>query len=354
MKIVFSPFKNESNEYVNIIKELLKNKEIEVCSFKEGLKNLKSVEVFYVNWIENVKGKNICTVLGEYVLKYILLVYLKMRKKRIIWVMHNKVPHNSKYKDISKKFMKFLINISDNIIIHSTESLDEIYKISNKNIESQKIELLKHPNYIGIYGNDKDNFRLQYGIKNNELVFLFIGAVSKYKNIELLVESFMEADMDNSRLIIAGSPQNKSYKEELEKKISNYNTKKIITILEYIDNDKLVKLLNTSNIVTLPYDQTSSLNSGTIYLAFSYKRTVLSSDIGTIKDLGDGNYYYKYSYSNKEEHKRALKEKISLVGKEYVDNISILREMGEEAYKYIKANHDNNEIANDLEKIIKK
>ena len=69
----------------------------------------------------------------------------------------------------------------------------------------------------GINGN---LIRKKLGIKNNEKLLFFIGRLSPHKNIHTLLEIFNEVnkEMPNTKLLIAGKPNFRSYYNELKQK----------------------------------------------------------------------------------------------------------------------------------------
>ncbi|OMH21624.1 hypothetical protein AC231_14395 [Clostridium pasteurianum] len=300
MKTCFCPYESKLNKYVEIIQDCLKLKNIEVYSIKSVLSNrklFKEVSIYNFNWFENVDKSKI-KMIPKIICKILFIKYLRIKKKKIIWTMHNKEPHNSKNNLLAQFMIKFMAVNSQKIVVLSNESKVTLKKfISEEEIE-KKVKLIAHPNYLGSYKNSKvDDIS-----NNNYLNLLFIGRVQPYKNIELLIDVSNSFYNKNVNFIIAGKPNTSEYGEMLKKSIKNKNIK---TKFSFIEDEEMISLIKMSDAIILPYDIQSSLNSGTIMLAFSNKKTVISPLIGTLKDIKNENLYFTYEYSSQEEHKKS-------------------------------------------------
>ena len=277
---------------------------------------------------------------------------LKICNRKIIFVFHNRKAHNSN-SPYSYKLIKLLLSKADIIIImnhFSIEIINEDYNI--KNID-KKIKFVPHPNYINNYNVDYNNQEKQPD-KSNNIVFLFIGAISPYKNIELIIDVFnkITKTSDNIQLIIAGNPYSKEYANDLQRRISG--NKKIQTDFRYIPDSEIPNLYKKADIVVLPYDINKSLNSGAVFLSFSFKKTVLCPRIGTIRDLEYLGDLYSYSYNSYKEHKEKLEKEIILILEEYQNNPNVLKEKGERMFNYIKSNHSIETVQEYYKNIIEK
>ncbi len=164
-----------------------------------------------------------------------------------------------------------------------------------------------------------------------------------YKNIELLIDVFNEfAENTDVALTIAGNCKDEKYSEKLRSSIKNNNIK---CDFRFIPDEDVVSYMNRHSILVLPYSLESSLNSGTIFLAFSYKRTVISPLIGTLKEFGDADFFYTYNYANYQEHKRNLKDTINQAIKDWQANKTIFFEKGLKAYYRVKKDNSFEKIA---------
>lgn len=344
MKSCYIPYIVKSNKYVENIQRVLESAGIQTYSLKECLKSFKlfkQIKVFNFNWFEGTKYNNSFLVLLDYISKIIFIYLLKIFNKKIIWTMHNKVSHDTKFEKLSKTIIKVFCKKSDYIVIHCNESIDLIQEIYPK-VDIKKFKFIEHPNYIGSYKINNSISRKDLSVDEDDLVFLFFGAVRPYKNIELLVDVFNDLKEKNIKLIIAGKPMNKEYEEKI-KNMSKEN-EGIKLLLDFIPDEEVQAYYNICNIVVLPYDYKSMLNSGSVYLSFSLSKIVICPEIGTVKDIDDKDIVYSYQYDSEIEHKQRLKEIIKTIYSTNKDDKTYIGNSGEKSYKYVSEKHSNNII----------
>lgn len=294
--------------------------------------------IYIFNWFENIESKK---RFFEYIIKALFIYILKYCNKKIIFVLHNRKAHNSDSR-YSSKLIKLLLSKSNRIIIMNNFSTNVIEKDYNLRNINNKIKFVPHPNYINNYSNiinEKFTNTIQAHEQDKKnIIFLFVGAISPYKNIELIINTFNEITISykNIELKIAGNPCSKEYADKLLKLISS---NRIHTDFRYIPDSEIPQLYCKADIVILPYDINKSLNSGAAFLSFSLKKTVLCPRIGTIRDLEKLGDIYSYSYNSSEEHKKMLKKEIMLILKELQVNPDVLKEKGERMFNYVKSNN---------------
>ena len=125
-------------------------------------------------------------------------------------------------------------------------------------------------------------------------------------------------------------------KVSLKKEILPHKKPLFVELACFLPDEDVGACINRHSILVLPYSLESSLNSGTIFLAFSYKRTVISPLIGTLKEFGDADFFYAYDYTNYQEHKRNLKDTINQAIKDWQANQTVFIEKGLKAYYRVK------------------
>ena len=133
MNLYFYPITTKANKVTgnpytdNFIKSLKKYFTILNCNdassigILKTLKYLFKIDVLLVNWIEDLPDKK-----GGYIQSYyffLLVLFLKLRKKRLVWILHNKFSHYPVNYRLKKQLFRFLINHSDLIITHASEGI---------------------------------------------------------------------------------------------------------------------------------------------------------------------------------------------------------------------------------------
>lgn len=347
MKIVYSPYQ-AGNKYIeNMIQILKKTFNInKIYSFKEGMsiKSFFSINYIFLNWYENLNNKTKVSFYSDFFKKTIILIFLFLFRKKIVFVFHNKISHDTRNKKVSLFLMKIIIRSSYKVIIHCSETKEllKIYFDNYYKVIEKKIIYIHHPNYIENY---KDTKIKNHNITSKNIRFLFFGSVMPYKNLELLIEIFNTKEKEAIELKIIGKPITNTYKNNLIKLIKN---KKIEYDFRFIPDDEINQNIEKSDVIILPYNIESSLNSGSVILAFSKKKTVISPNIGTIKDILAKDSIYTYEYSTQEEHILKLEKQIEKVIDDSFENKLSLSVKGKKLYDEIKKDYSIDKIVKEL------
>lgn len=126
------------------------------------------------------------------------------RDAKIVYDAHeyeiNDVPNQSQ-KSIKIKYFieKFFIKYADKVITVSNAIADEYVKLYD--IE-KPVLVLNTPPYKEI--KKKNIFRETLGIKENQIIFLYQGGLSKGRGIEILLETFKTIDNENAVIVFMG------------------------------------------------------------------------------------------------------------------------------------------------------
>ncbi len=336
-KIMLYPCKQSKyNLYINNLYKTICN-EYEVISYdeiKKGLREMLSADVYHLNWYENISNDNKLKMQLTLFKRKIFIYILKFFKKKIVWTVHNNLPHELNEKVNIKKFIKFIAKKSDKIHIMCKETLNNDYIKKYK----EKIVLIPHGDYINNYGHLGIDIKQKYKIERNKKIILFSGMIRKYKNIELLLEAFEKSELEKSNfvLLICGLCSDENYKVELTNMKHNENIK---MNFNFIRNEEMADYLEQCEILVAPYDKTSSLNSGTLIMAMSYKKSFICPLIGAVKDIEKyDEILYTYDYDKNEDHLEKLIETLKKVGQDVSMDNSVLKKKGKLAYEYIKNN----------------
>jgi glycosyltransferase involved in cell wall biosynthesis len=326
--IIYPSLRKSENKYINNLYETIKE-EYNVCGYIEAKNEKKKfkADIYHFNWYESVSGKKIKI---QYIKKKLFVIVLKLLNKKIIWTVHNNSPHEIKNKKETINFMKFMAKKSDKIHVLCKETMNNEYLEKYK----AKIVCIPHGDYIGNYPESNIDIYERYNIPRDKQIMLFIGQVRKYKNIELLIKAFKNSNIEDSEfvLLICGSCNSEEYKKELNE-LSNDN---IFFDFNFIKDEEIEAYLRNSKIIVAPYNKESSLNSGTLWMAMSYHKTMMLPLIGCVKDIENfEDYLYVYDYNNQENHYEELLKCMERLNQDLKNNENILEEKGNKAYDYM-------------------
>ena len=340
MKIIFHPILTKFNKYIEIMVDILAKEGVECYPLYEifNRRRFSKIDIVHLNWYENLYETSKSGRYKSFLKKVFRILLIRICRKKVVWTMHNKTTHDQTDMFLKNILLKSIIRVSDAIVVHSLVS-KQIIQQQFPNMKLPKIYYIPHPNYIDKYGSIIPNTSEKRG---SSLNLLFMGAVKPYKNIELLIEVVKQFKTEHITLKVAGRVINHEYQVSLEKMCAGFTN--ITLDFVFIADESIPSYLSECDLVVLPYDRESSLNSGSVLLAFSYKRTVICPDIGTITDIENIDSVFSYSYITKEEHANKLHEAISRA----YNNKDELTKMGTTMYNEVMSRNSEKLIGKRL------
>ena len=335
--LAYYPYSYNASGYHGLIQKIISEKfyVIDYNDLKKEIFLLHDIDAVYLNWIEDRMDER----------DRALLLEAAAAGVRTYWVFHNRVSHDrDKEKECRANIAFLLENVSD-IIILSRSSMQYLYEYAPR-LEQRKVHYLPHPEYIGNYG-ALENPAFKREIDNSVFVFGCIGSLRPDKNIEVTIKAFKRFPYrKESRLFIIGGLDREDYLEPLEKLINGEEN--IILLPEHIPDYMMNFYVESADVLVLPYDIKTSMNSGVMLLAFTNKRTVIVSDICMTEEFNDGQFY-RYSYADDEDHIVKLTAQME---KAYMDGRAAVRKKGESLYEEILKNNLKKNVKKGLYKIL--
>lgn len=333
-KIVYLPYvvnTDKVNEYIINMIGILQEKYSVTANLAEPLDILQMLQTraVFLNWTEQHL---------DHKMKLRLMLY-KFWGAHIIWVFHNRYPHGMIQSDTISGNMKWLAGHSNKILLHSRSSTKYI---PNRKRNSRKAVYVPHVLYAPQNVNaDLETTRSHYGLSGDHFVFAIFGAISPYKNIEAAIAAFQKLCLNDARLLIAGNPTDRRYAEKIIRLCNN--NKNIILDLKYISKVMLDNIIDISDVIVMPYENGSSINSGVMIQSFSKGKTVITPDICMARDLASEGFMYLYKCSL---------EKVML--KAYKNGKLGNKQMGERAKEYMYKNNSRDVVKKHLYHILQK
>lgn len=347
MFIFFEPCYSNENEYINNIVHGLECQGNTIVNHNISGKIKKRLAIafhvifhcpaiFHYNWIENItRKKKLKYRIKEY--KYLFFIkFGHLIGLKFCWTMHNKIPHNCDNIQHAQWFYKKWIPLMDMILVHCEESIQILENV----YQYPKEKICYVP--IGAYSElpqselSKQDLLKKYNMNEKDLVFLYFGKITSYKNVPILMQSFKELNMKNAHLLICGKIDSSLSSNECCF-INELSKCKNITVMNYhIPDDELSELFNLTDLVILPFDKVSMQNSSSAILAFCNKKPVIIPRFGYILDIMKYPFVLSYDYVSSEDHKEKLKAKISETYISYLQDKTTLTEIGEQAYMFTK------------------
>jgi glycosyltransferase involved in cell wall biosynthesis len=277
--------KNFANPYIRDLCEALDNQFVCINKNKTsriGLLNILKYFIksnfFHLNWIEELPDKK--GGLLQTVFFILILLAAKISGKKIIWTVHNKLPHENKNLYFKKLIMHLISRHAHYIITHSHEGIEYV-KSLNPSINESKIRYIPHP------------------VKTKSLVaserpvydILIWGNIMPYKGIHVFLQHLKERNLlSKYKIAIIGKICDPDY----ERRLMQYASSNIIILNHFFEEDKLHKYIAKSKIILFTYQREYVLSSGVLSDSIGFHKPIIGPDIGAFSDLAKEGLIYTY------------------------------------------------------------
>ena len=255
-------------------------------------------------------------------------------------MFHNRYPHGDAPDSKVIDNMNWLAEHSDVILIHSKSSRQYI-----PNAEKNKRKAFYVP--LVLYGEHKEKVNLEkmkrrYGISSNDFVFTMFGRIMPFKKFEKGIEAFKKLQLEHAKLLVVGKSFDRNYTKKIKDLCEDCDSNNIFLDFQFVSDAKLDGIIGISDVVIMPYENGSYMNSSVMIHTFSRGRTVITPDICMARDIASHKFIYMY---------RKHLDKVML--KAYKNGKNINRDMGEKAREYVIQNNSREVVKKRLYEMIK-
>ncbi|WP_343999278.1 glycosyltransferase [Microbacterium paludicola] len=201
---------------------------------------------------------------------------LRRRRVRIVWTLHNRLPHELRHRTLEIRLYRALAAAADVIHVMSPATAEVVADVVA--LDPAKVRMLPHPSYEGIYdtGIDRAAARASFGLADDERAVLFFGQIRPYKGVtELISAAARAADTGGQpiRLLLAGAVKEQSREEFAASIPPGLGA---IAHLDYVPDADLARWFRAADLAVFPYR--SILNSGSVHLAATFTLPVVLPD----------------------------------------------------------------------------
>ena len=209
----------------------------------------------------------------------------KKRGTKFIITIHNEKPH----KDPNNRFDLFYRQVYERMdgFIHMGEFSKNLLVNEYQNETANKSAfVIPHGDYRFFANNlDRETCREKLRVQSSEKLLLAFGAIRNRKELELGIDAFKTAGIENSVYLMAGKlpfpyksqPEHFTARKKL---YANMFSKKIRTAEEMIAPNEVQIYLIAADLVIIP--RYNTLNSGNVALGFTFGKVVIGPDYGVI------------------------------------------------------------------------
>jgi len=260
-------------------------------------------------------------------------IYAKLFRKKFLWWSLGKIKNRShgKVRSAFDNFIKYIERKSDAIISYSSRG-KEYFLSTGVNEENIFVAVNVVDTEKIIKNLNKENYKSPF-----DFTVLFVGALTKEKNIDTLIKSFDKLkDYGKSiGLLIVGDGD---YRVSLEKLVEKLELENVIFLGKRIEDNHL--FFNAANLFVLP-----GLGGLAISEAMCYKLPVLCS-------IGDGCEVDLVTTKNGIIEEDMTKDNLAKHILWFYKNPSIVKEMSNQSYKIIESKFNTSNYVNKIKDAI--
>ncbi|HCY84699.1 MAG TPA: glycosyl transferase [Desulfobacteraceae bacterium] len=215
------------------------------------------------------------------------LAIARILKLPLTATYHTQFPQYAQYltgddfiEDMTWRFMIWYYDQMDQIYVSSQNSFDEL---AEKGIRPEKIRIIPRGINTDIFHPSKRNGILNkdYGISRDAVKFLYVGRVSREKNLHLLINAFkrLSTAHDNVHLTVVGDGP---YAAEMKRKLRNAP----VTFTGYLSGEPLHQVYASADTFVFP-STTDTFGNVVLEAQSSGLPVIVSDRGGPCENMGD-------------------------------------------------------------------
>lgn len=238
-------------------------------------------DVYVFHWIENVPTYKHGYI--QFALACFLVLFLKISRKKIVWFLHNKKPHDAKRAIWKRSLMRLMENVSDLIVTHAKEGKRIAIGLNKAAI--RKVVYICHPT--------KDRMSLCRPVEKKKYDFLIWGSISPYKGVYELLR-FMKENGCSYQVKIIGACSSENYWDSLmgvEYEYADLENRSV-------SYEELANWISVSRFVLVPYQKETVLSSAILMDSLSLGAAVIGPDTGSFLDLSEEKIINVFTFSS--------------------------------------------------------
>lgn len=199
---------------------------------------------------------------------------------RLVWTVHNVLPHDAEYVDSEIRLAGLLAEQAD--LVHVMSDVTTAAAAPYYRLDPDRLVCIPHSSYLGVYPDwiSREGARRRLGVLPSEKVLVALGQIRPYKGLVQLLDFVEDAvRIDPTlRLLVAGPVGRHPQSEALAARLSSMP--RTVSHRRRVRDDHLQVWLRAADLAVLPY--TGILNSGSFLLAETFGLPVVATRAGSL------------------------------------------------------------------------
>jgi glycosyltransferase involved in cell wall biosynthesis len=226
-----------------------------------------------------------------------------MLSYRVLWTVHQVYPHEHTSARLDRCAARALAAAAHALIVHDDATAVRLR--AELPGAGHKLVLIPHGSFIGVYppGRSRAAVRAELGIAPGTFVFIAFGHVRGYKDVDVLLDGFAHAMLDDAALVIAGMPIDPAGTALIEARAAA--DPRIRAVLRFVADDKVAELFGAADAAVISRGDGGT--SGALILSLSLGAPAVVATSPTYVELiGHGDAGWTFSAGNAGSLARAL------------------------------------------------
>lgn len=236
-------------------------------------------KIMHVHWEENPLRKCSSVTEARLVTQRLRasLEEFKRHGGKLVWTLHNRLPHELEFTDELMELRQALAEQSDRVLVHSTAALAALREQAD--VAMSRYMLFPHPSYAGAYPRTE----MEDNVNRGRHEFLFFGLLREYKGLDFLAEAVDPVDTISPDLqihvrgdVLPNDPYADRVKEIGHRRGFDLQ-------IGRVPDEAVGWMFSSVRAALIPY--TRFLTSGVAMLALTYGTPIVAPDTPQMREL---------------------------------------------------------------------
>lgn len=308
---ILIPHKDGLNSYLRLLSQAVRDKGWNIrCEFDPN--TFITDDVVWIHWPEQLT--DYASPKESDIVRFANLFKSLPPTKPIIWTVHNLYRHGNEEHAGFNALYDLTARYADIHLHHGLYSVRASQSRFGLN-DTKVIRTITHGGYWNLIGSHtQESARKELGMDDTNPILLVFGQIREYRELELI---FKMAEHSGWHILVVGRLPAVSRAKQWSRQIRIRRLRKNLTVVQSHIHDSFVDcFLKASDAVFIP--RVGGLNSGNIFLGFTFGLPVLGPDIANMGETlrKTSNFFFNPSdpRSALSMSKKMLSHDLRLVG----------------------------------------